>query len=130
MAESIHNRAVDLIGEEAVLRLRAHGFEVCEPAALDRFLDEHRKSNARIREAAAATMRACEMMTARTEIEITAHGPRLVVTFPIGDEMAFARMVAEHLSDLWDAPEGTRVAHEKTTDTNNVEVRSTDPDQP
>lgn len=52
----IWERAADLVGEDVLEKLALHGLVVLDQACLDKFLDEHRKSNDRIRAAANAAM--------------------------------------------------------------------------
>lgn len=108
----IFERAAAAIGADAVAELSEYGLYVIDAAALARYKLEQRKSNDRIRETAAATMKAAGVMTTRVEIEICDGLPRIIVTFPAGDEKAFAREVGRVMASLWqpdDPPEGMRV---------------------
>lgn len=106
----IWKQAADLIGddgERVLRRLRMHGLHVVSLAEIDRFLDEHRKSNERLREAAGAAMRAVGLSTVRLELWIDGNGAMtLIATAPNGDEQRLARYAAHALADAWVPPDG------------------------
>ncbi len=120
MAENnIYQRIVDLIGVDALERLHRHGFTVSDDSLVATFVDEHRGSNARIRETAAATMRACGLMTTRVEYRHEEGRTQLIVTHPAGDEQGLVTRIVRALrGDLGADTE------EAAYDTNEVPISS------
>lgn len=105
-SNNIWKKAVDLIGEDAVRKLALHGLGVVDEAAIARFLDEHRKSNERLRQAAAASMSALGVTTYRLEIILRDGVPTVIATAPTGEEQELARIAAATVAEQWDPPEG------------------------
>lgn len=106
--QDIWNKAVDVVGIEALEKLARHDLVVGDRAMLDRFVAEQKKSNDRIRETAAAAMRAIGIETMRVEIVYTDGNPVIIATAPAGDERELALTAARLLFDLWEPPEGWR----------------------
>jgi hypothetical protein len=121
----IWEKAVDLVGEEALRKLGRHGLVLADKGRIDKFLDEHRKSNDRLRAAAKASMEAVGLTTVRYEIVLGAGGgPVVIATFPNGDEEKACREAAEVLADTWSPPAGWK-SRERVTplrDTKDVDV--------
>lgn len=104
---SIWDRAVDLVGEEAMRRLHTHGFAVVGIPELDGFLDEHRKSHERTQEVAAATLRAVGRTSVRLEINTDrGGGTTIIATVPGGNEKEAVIQAAKVLASMWAPPEG------------------------
>lgn len=94
-------KIIDLIGTDALEMLTRHGFVVAEWGLVEKFRREHKASNDRIRETAAAAMRAIGTDAARVE---PIYGPdgevtRLIFTTPSMNEPEFARIVGDFVKD-------------------------------
>lgn len=131
----IWRRAVDLVGKLVLEKLALHGLVVVDRGALDRFLNEHRQSNDRLRAAAAASMKAVGLVSLRLEIVVRDGVPTVIATAPIGQERELARHAAAVIANEWDPPEGwARRKRESSPDrdTNDVDVYAKDaePDVP
>ena len=128
-AAEFHKRVVDLIGKEAADTLELHGFGIVAQASIDKFVAEHKASTARVREVAAATMRAAGLMTVRTEITAIEGNPSIIVTHPLGDEDGLALEIAGILSKLYHPRPGGRAPTDEekerlTKDTNDVDIQA------
>lgn len=131
---SIWMKAVDLVGEEALRKLKSHGLGVVDEAAIARFLDEQRKSNERLRQAAAASMNALGVTTYRLEIILRDGVPTVIATAPTGEEQELARIAAATVAEQWDPPEGwqRRIIAPDTADrdTTDVDIQAKSGDEP
>ncbi len=118
-------KIIDLIGAAAYEKLTRHGFVVVETTLVEKFKREHKASNDRIRETAAAAMRAIGIDAARVEPVYGADGEvaRLIFTAPSIDEGRFARSVGDFVKDALfptGAPEGAKRSDAPIYDTNDV----------
>jgi hypothetical protein len=119
--DAIATKVVDLIGPAALAKLQRHGFSMVSEAEVKRFLEEHKKSNARIRETAAAAMRAIGIHAVRVESEEDARGGvRFIFTAPSYDEPRMAETIVRELQARWYPPAETKPATTPLTDTNDV----------
>jgi hypothetical protein len=121
-ATQIRNRAIDLVGVENVELLERHGLVPADRRGVESFLEEHRKSNQRIRETAAAAMRALDVDTFRLELAIQDGIPIVIATAPSGNEEDLARVAGNALVHAWVPPEGWTERAVHVHDTNDVTV--------
>ena len=131
MANSIWKKAADLVGDDVIRKLARHGYSVVEVAAIDRFMSEHRKSNDRLREAAAASMRALGVVTVRLEMVDNDGTPTVIATAPMGKEQEMGRCAADPLAALWSPPAGWTPRREvPERDTTDVDIAAKEEEEP
>lgn len=104
--KDIWNKGVELVGLEVLEKLGRHGLAVADRRSLDEFLEEQRKSNTRIRETAAAAMRAIGIDTYRLELVVVDGKPTIIATAPSGNEKDLAMVAASAIASAWSPPDG------------------------
>lgn len=130
--DPITARVLDLIGPDALAKLHRHGFAVAELAAVQRFREEYREDKDRIRETAAAAMRAIGIDSVRVELVSNSNGvlTSLICTAPCFDELQFAKAVGDVVKDHIFPPAGAVQSETPPYNTNNVPFCTTPPVPP
>lgn len=110
-AEQIYQRAVAVIGEEAIARLHAVGLVITSNDRLRVLRDDHKAEAQRLRDLSEGAMRAAGATAMRVEMQ--SDGERLtqiIVTHPSGDEAMLAHAVIRlmHASGMIKPRKGTR----------------------
>lgn len=134
--EQIHADVVALIGDEAARKLYDAGYSVVDGEQVAAFIEEHEKSNARLRETAAAAMRHAGATTVRAEIAVVNGMVTVITTHPAGDEHRMAKEIGKTLAFFLRGQRGPKdgpvredddIEHERMRDTNNVPFVATPP---
>lgn len=127
--EQIYEEVVALIGGEAVRKLYDAGYDVVDGERVAAFVEEHEKSNARLRETAAAAMRHAGVITVRAEITVVNGMATVIATHPAGDEHRMAKEIGKTLAFFLRGQRGPKdgpvredddIERERIRDTNKV----------